>query len=38
MLRWLKIVVVSDEEKVRSAVQAGTGKAGESEPLMTSWD
>jgi hypothetical protein len=34
MLRWLKTVVVSDEEKARVTGQAGTGKASESEPLM----
>ena len=34
MLRWLKTVVVSDEEKARVTGRAGTGKASESEPLM----
>ena len=34
MLRWLKTVVVSDEEKARTTGQAGTGKASASEPLM----
>jgi hypothetical protein len=38
MLRWLKTVVVSDEEKARATGQAGTGKASESEPLMTCRD
>ena len=38
MLRWLKTVVVSDEEKARVTGQAGTGKASESEPLMTCRD
>ena len=33
MLRWLKTVVVSDEEKARITGQAGIGKASESEPL-----
>ncbi len=30
MLRWLKTVVVSDEEKAPMRRQVGTGKAGES--------
>ena len=34
-LRWLKTVVVSDEEKARMMRQVGTGKANASEPLMT---
>ncbi len=34
MLRWLKTVVVSDEEKARVTGQAGTGKASVSEPLL----
>jgi hypothetical protein len=34
MLRWLKTVVVSDEEKARVTGQAGIGKASVSEPLM----
>src|SRR5258708_11514719 len=38
MLRWLKTVVVSDEEKARVTGQAGTGKASVSEPLMTCRD
>jgi hypothetical protein len=38
MLRWLKTVVVSDEEKARVTGQAGTGKASASEPLMTCRD
>ena len=38
MLRWLKTVVVSDEEKARTTGQAGTGKASVSEPLMTCRD
>ena len=38
MLRWLKTVVVSDEEKARATGQAGTGKASVSEPLMTCRD
>ena len=33
MLRWLKTVVVSDEEKAHEMRQVGTGKASESEPL-----
>ena len=33
MLRWLKTVVVSDEEKAHVMRQVGTGKASESEPL-----
>jgi hypothetical protein len=38
MLRWLKTVVVSDEEKAQEMRQAGTGKASASEPLMTCRD
>ena len=38
MLRWLKTVVVSDEEKARDTGQAGIGKASVSEPLMTCRD
>ena len=38
MLRWLKTVVVSDEEKAREMGQVGTGKASASEPLMTCRD
>jgi len=34
-LRWLKTVVVSVEEKAHVMRQVGTGKASESEPLMT---
>ncbi len=34
MLRWLKTVVVSDEEKAHLMRQVGTGKASGSEPLM----
>jgi hypothetical protein len=34
MLRWLKTVVVSDEEKALVRGQAGIGKASVSEPLM----
>ena len=33
MLRWLKTVVVSDEEKAHKMRQVGTRKASESEPL-----
>src|SRR5215470_6070448 len=33
MLRWLKTVVVYDEEKAHQMRQVGTGKASESEPL-----
>ena len=33
MLRWLKTVVVSDEEKAHWRRQVGTRKASESEPL-----
>jgi hypothetical protein len=33
MLRWLKTVVVSDEEKAHRMRQVGTRKASESEPL-----
>src|SRR5689334_9220200 len=35
MLRWLKTVVVSDEEKAHWMRQAGTGKASASESLLT---
>ena len=35
MLRWLKTVVASDEEKAHVMRQVGTGKASESEPLRT---
>jgi hypothetical protein len=35
MLRWLKTVVVSDEEKASVRRQAGTGKASVSESLLT---
>ena len=35
MLRWLKTVVVSDEEKAPVRRQVGTGKANASEPLLT---
>lgn len=35
MLRWLKTVVVSDEEKAHLMRQVGTGKASGSEPLTT---
>ena len=35
MLRWLKTVVVSDEEKAPVRRQAGTGKASASESLLT---
>ena len=38
MLRWLKTVVVSDEEKAQVMRQVGTGKASVSEPLMTCRD
>jgi hypothetical protein len=38
MLRWLKTVVVSDEEKARVTGQAGIGKTSVSEPLMTCRD
>lgn len=38
MLRWLKTVVVSDEEKAQVMRQVGTGKASESEPLLTCRD
>jgi hypothetical protein len=34
MLRWLKTVVVSDEEKAQLMRQVGIGKASASEPLM----
>ena len=34
MLRWLKTVVVSDEEKAQVMGQVGIGKASVSEPLM----
>ena len=33
MLRWLKTVVVSDEEKAHVMRQVGIGKASVSEPL-----
>ena len=35
MLRWLKTVVVSDEEKAHVMRQVGTGKASASEPPTT---
>jgi hypothetical protein len=35
MLRWLKTVVVSDEEKAHVMRQVGTGKASASESLLT---
>ena len=35
MLRWLKTVVVSDEEKAHLMCQVGTGKASVSESLLT---
>jgi hypothetical protein len=35
MPRWLKTVVVSDEEKARLTCQVGTRKASVSEPLQT---
>ena len=38
MLRWLKTVVVSDEEKAQGMRQAGTGKASASEPLRACRD
>ena len=38
MLRWLKTVVVSDEEKAHLMCQVGTGKASVSEPLRTCRD
>ena len=38
MLRWLKTVVVSDEEKAQVMRQVGTGKASASEPLLTCRD
>jgi hypothetical protein len=38
MLRWLKTVVVSDEEKAQVLRQVGIGKASASEPLMTCRD
>jgi hypothetical protein len=38
MLRWLKTVVVSDEETAHEMRQVGTGKASESEPLTTCRD
>jgi len=38
MLRWLKTVVVSDEETAHVMRQVGTGKASASEPLMTCRD
>jgi len=34
MLRWLKTVVVSDEEKAHVMRQVGTGKTSVSEPLV----
>ena len=34
MLRWLKTVVVSDEEKVHVMRQVGIGKTSVSEPLV----
>ena len=34
MLRWLKTVVVSDEEKAHEMRQVGTGKTSVSEPLI----
>jgi hypothetical protein len=34
MLRWLKTVVVSDEEKASMRRQVGIGKTSASEPLM----
>jgi hypothetical protein len=34
MLRWLKTVVVSDEEKAHVMRQVGTGKTSASEPLV----
>jgi hypothetical protein len=34
MLRWLKTVVVSDEEKAPDRRQVGIGKTSASEPLM----
>ena len=35
MLRWLKTVVVSDEEKAPVRCQVGTRKTSASEPLLT---
>jgi hypothetical protein len=35
MLRWLKTVVVSDEEKASKRRQVGTGKTSASESLLT---
>ncbi len=35
MLRWLKTVVVSDEEKAPERCQVGTGKTNASESLLT---
>ena len=35
MLRWLKTVVVNDEEKAPRRCQVGIGKASESESLVT---
>ena len=35
MLRWLKTVVVSDEEKAPLRRQVGTGKTSASESLLT---
>jgi hypothetical protein len=34
MLRWLKTVVVSDEEKAQAMRQVGTGKTSVSDPLV----
>jgi hypothetical protein len=34
MLRWLKTVVVSDEEKAQVMRQVGIGKTSASEPLL----
>jgi hypothetical protein len=38
MLRWLKTVVVSDEEKAHGMRQVGTGKAIVRKPLTTCRD
>jgi hypothetical protein len=38
MLRWLKTVVVSDEEKAQVMGQVGIGKVSVSEPLMACRD
>lgn len=35
MLRWLKTVVVSDEEKASKRCQVGTGKTSANESLLT---